>query len=110
MAKQSPSIQGVNANVQQGLYFIDAASIILGKEDSSGLKLVLEAVNTALAQNTAEPAMSLLSHARAVIIIDDLTALSWILPPGSGDPAYQTSRWLRALRLILEQVSLKALV
>ncbi|KAK0570284.1 hypothetical protein OC861_000027 [Tilletia horrida] len=102
-AKHSSAMQGVNANAQQGLHFIDAASIVLGSKDSSGLKLILEAVKVALAQNPGQPATTVPSNAGVAVIIDDLTALSWILAPGSGDPAFQLSRWLRAIRLLLEQ-------
>ncbi|KAK0553285.1 hypothetical protein OC845_001285 [Tilletia horrida] len=108
-AKHSSAMQGVNANAQQGLHFIDAASIVLGSKDSSGLKLILEAVKVALAQNPGQPATTVPSNAGVAVIIDDLTALSWILAPGSGDPAFQLSRWLRAIRLLLEQVSKRAL-
>ncbi|KAK0539045.1 hypothetical protein OC834_000203 [Tilletia horrida] len=94
---------GVNAHAQARLKYLDAAEILLNSSTSSGLKDALSSIRSALSSPSADgPSRS--GPARTLVVIDDLSALLWTLPSeGPSSSAHVLSRWLRALRLAVEE-------
>jgi len=105
---------GVNAQAQSRLRFIDAAEVCLSCASSrtkEGLQSLLDLVPSSLPEPDATGSSKLANHAPAktLVIVDDLSALSWICPSpslGAGnDAAHLLSRWVRALRILAEKHS-----
>ncbi|CAD6961368.1 unnamed protein product [Tilletia caries] len=72
--------------------------------DEAGLKELLGAVQSALGSNAAQTIDTRRAvPARALVVVDDLSTLSWSISGGTEETADQLSRWIRALRIVVEQ-------
>ncbi|KAE8202493.1 hypothetical protein CF335_g3398, partial [Tilletia laevis] len=95
--------KGVNAQAQTRLKCIDAADFLF-TADEAGLKELLGAVQSALGSNAAQTIDTRRAvPARALVVVDDLSTLSWSISGGTEETADQLSRWIRALRIVVEQ-------
>ncbi|CAD6915910.1 unnamed protein product [Tilletia controversa] len=94
---------GINAQAQTRLKYIDTAEILLHSNET-GLKELLEAVRSSLGSNVTQPAdtRSVLP-ARALVVVDDITTLAWSLASDAAKIADRLSRWIRALRIVIEE-------
>ncbi|KAE8261349.1 hypothetical protein A4X03_0g3331, partial [Tilletia caries] len=81
-----------------------AAPDFLFTADEAGLKELLGAVQSALGSNAAQTIDTRRAvPARALVVVDDLSTLSWSISGGTEETADQLSRWIRALRIVVEQ-------
>ncbi|CAD6891367.1 unnamed protein product [Tilletia caries] len=101
LLRKAVSLSISNAHPSQRC--IDAADFLF-TADEAGLKELLGAVQSALGSNAAQTIDTRRAvPARALVVVDDLSTLSWSISGGTEETADQLSRWIRALRIVVEQ-------
>ncbi|KAE8245252.1 hypothetical protein A4X13_0g6016 [Tilletia indica] len=93
---------GVNAQAQTRLKYIDAVEFLLASNET-GLKDLLEATRSALQSNTTRASTQSVGPARALVVVDNLSTMAWSLPIAPSKVTHQLSRWIRALRAVVEE-------